>query len=119
MKITNEAQQIVISYCKKWYGTTENIVEDFRIILNEAYNTDTWNVTDICEILMNNFDELVKNNLTRLLNDTIFDRYDMDKDDIKIKFLKSLKSIISLTEISYFEGLDRSYKAKFKLEEMN
>jgi hypothetical protein len=119
MEIKNEAQQIIITYCKKWYGTTGDIVKDFKIILNNIYSTENWSVTDICEILLNNFEELAKDEIRILLNETIFDRYDMDKEDIKIKFLKSLKSIIGLTEAVYFEGLNKEdYKELFNLKEV-
>jgi hypothetical protein len=116
MKIKTEEQQIIITYCKNWYGTTGDILKDFKIILDDIYGTDYWDISDICQIVLSNFDELVKDKLTILLNNTIFDRYDMDKEDIKIKFLKSLKSIIGLTEVAYFEGLNKeAYKTLFNL----
>ena len=115
MKIKNEAQQIMITYCKNWYRTTGNIFKDFKIILDEYYSTDSWDITDICEILLSNFDEIVKDNLTKIFNATIFDRYEEDID-IKKKFLKSLKSVICYSEINCFEGFDKSYKDKFNLK---
>ena len=103
MKIKNEAQQIIVTYCKNWYRTTGNIFKDFKIILtdihisnpvfDEYYSTDSWDITDICEILLSNFDEVIKNNLTEIFNATIFDRYEEDID-IKKKFLKILKSVL-------------------------
>lgn len=116
MKITNEAQQIIISYCKNWYGTTGNIETDFRIILEDYYSVQSWSLVDICEVVLNNFIEIAKDNMRTIFNTTIFDRYELDREDVRIKFLKSLKSIIFCTEVAHLEGLDRSFKDKFNLK---
>ena len=118
--MTNEIKNKVLFYSKNWYGTTGDILEDLKIILNDNYHINNWKYQDAVMILINNFGDLFEKELAKILNGALFDWYPSNKD-IKLKLLEELLSIISLKDISVIKSImkiDEKYKTMYNLKEM-
>lgn len=110
-----DIQNIIFWYSKNWYKTTGNRLDDLKFILKDVYNTDGWTYGSACEIILDAFEDLIKKNLRRLINETVFhDRFDTGYSSEK-RCLYTMISIIGLAKSEEFDSIDESFKNKFEL----
>ena len=119
--MSDKVRSKIVWYSQRFYGTTGDKLEDLKIVLGDDYITTNWYYTTAIGVLFDNFYDLFKGNIIKILDMSVFKNSDNSKEEVDYKkeVLLALLSVIELSNRQIFkEFLDEKYKYLYDLNNL-